>query len=349
MQNWAGRSVLLLLTTLFLSFAAISNNAVAGPFESGIVGLRLIESRLEVLTNSASAKDGSENEKIQVTRGDSLLVVCAWQVTDIVDRSLKVQIDLRSIYGRVLAVFPLGLSLGRDSAGFQIGERIEERYRIGFFPGYERIPDYHEESEEYHMQVVVRAASFTVSYLQKEDQPVVRLLHHALPDQAKCVTGNSGFGGDDLARVQVLAPMPILHNQSHAGTVESELTDGLTSGSANYNWESVIWRRVPTGRILVEFERPVDLEAVIVASPHPYPNVRVGRMTVETVQPDGEKMTLGTYMNKGAQEVGKLQILSVFGQAPTCRKLVIHLYRADTPGITEFAASELYIWGSPSR
>jgi hypothetical protein len=331
----------------FLAVVSSSNAGWSLKNDQSLVGVRLLDYRIEQLESDQG--DQREDGSIRINVGDSLKLSCTWQITDRLFDTFTIGIVLHSPQGKVIAAFPLGSETGRSAEELRIGERLREEYSFVFRPAYNGVPDLFQEYGVYKLQIQGRVSSFFVPYLREESQPTLFVYRNALPRGALCLTGNPDVPTDlvveGLVNVEILPPRPILHDQARASSVEGELLDGLVSGTHNYNWESIIWQRISDGSIEVNFLKPVSVEAVVIASPSPYPNWWLGGLTVEAVRQDGSSIPVGEYENEAGEEKRQLHILVVRSHGEVSRTLRIQLHQADAPGITNFAVSELYIWG----
>ena len=316
----------------FLILMVICSCPQDGATEEGLSGVRALGVEIEV-----SSKDRGDESAVIVAIGDTVCVRVTWQVVDRIAPDIRATIRFLSDAGRVSVAQPIGVPVGVSG----IGGVFEDEYRIPFVPGYTKLPDLSEPWERFQVELGVRTKGFAEPAAASEGQSLV-LSRSSLPKDSICLTANPDAGRAHtqsyVSRVG-FTPEPTLHRQATATSPASELTDGVISGTRNFNWECLTWKGVDRATIRVDFDQHVLVDRIVVVSPSPYGNYRIGRVTAggsDVLAPDG---------------LSGVRFLHVIEHSPSGVEgdsLEIELTRSDDQGVTNFAVCELYIWGRRS-
>ncbi len=131
------------------------------------------------------------------------------------------------------------------------------------------------------------------------------------------------------------------------GTVYSELTDGLLTGSGNPYVESVYWSGdwgEDEKRIILHLTAPTSVNKVILAVPSPYPNYTVDEAVVDVVTADGESVPFGSGQQPWGRTHSGVFLCAVKGSASGV--LSVHVKLRKKSGATHIPVSEIYVFGS---
>ncbi len=137
---------------------------------------------------------------------------------------------------------------------------------------------------------------------------------------------------------------PPTMNPSVKGTVVKELTDGLFGKSGYPAWETVYWRGgtdAKERRVLLLFNRPIQVLGIVAICPSAFPNYRVDRITVEVARANEGFELFGSSVP--LIDSGLLRSDLITGQSEGTEQ--IQMTFAQDPGATDIVISEVYVFG----
>jgi 4-amino-4-deoxy-L-arabinose transferase-like glycosyltransferase len=177
----------------------------------------------------------------------------------------------------------------------------------------------------------------------------------AIPLRKVALTNNADLPPDKKANPPFRVSYPegepekFMPQPQSSGTIYEELTDGLTTGSGYYTWESVRWKGAVlhggyghmVRSILFTFEKEQYITDVIIKSPTPYPAYRVSQVDL-SVSKDGQKFQkVGSDAISNSYWVQGLDTLAIEGIEKSARYVKIDVHKLGT----DMLVSEVFILG----